>query len=334
VHIERFDPRTDERRLRACHAMVVAGQPADDPNVPAASFGEFRASWAYGEDPAQIWLATDDVGEPAGSYVLELPERENRHSAFGTVVVAPPRRRQRIGTRLLAHMAGQAAAADRSLLMAFTRVGSPGTVFAAAAGARPGMLDVRRKLRVDAALHARLAGLRAGAADCAAGYSLRSWSGPTPAEFVTGVCAVVNALADAPHDAEYEPEQWDAARLRAAEERVMARGARWHSVAAIAPDGRDVAALTEVRVSAEQPDWGSQQITAVTRPHRGHRLGLLVKVAMLELLADREPALADIVTFNAEQNEHMVSVNEELGYRVSDYFQTWMYDVEAGRKLA
>jgi hypothetical protein len=218
--------------------------------------------------------------------------------------------------------------------MAFSRVGSPGAVFATAVGARPGMLDVRRKLAVDAALRARLASLRAGAEDRAAGYSLRSWSGPTPAELVTGVCAVVNALADAPHDAEYEPERWDAARLRMYEERAVARGARTHSVAAIAPDGSEVAALTEVRVSAEKPDWGSQQITAVTRPHRGHRLGLLVKVAMLELLADREPALAEIVTFNAEQNEHMVAVNEQLGYQISDYFRGWMYDVEAGRKLA
>jgi hypothetical protein len=40
------------------------------------------------------------------------------------------------------------------------------------------------------------------------------------------------------------------------------------------------------------------------------------------------------VTFNAEQNEHMVAVNEQLGYQISDYFRGWMYDVEAGRKLA
>jgi RimJ/RimL family protein N-acetyltransferase len=67
----------------------------------------------------------------------------------------------------------------------------------------------------------------------------------------------------------------------------------------------------------------------VTKQHRGHRLGLLVKIAMLELLAEREPALRHIVTSNAEQNEHMVAVNELLGYQVADYFQSWQFGVAA-----
>ena len=50
-----------------------------------------------------------------------------------------------------------------------------------------------------------------------------------------------------------------------------------------------MAAFSEVIVDPEAPDWGFQQLTAVIRPHRGHRLGLLVKTAMLELLAAQEP---------------------------------------------
>ena len=41
---------------------------------------------------------------------------------------------------------------------------------------------------------------------------------------------------------------------------------------------------------------GRPGLTVVARPHRGHRLGLLVKVAMLELLAAHEPRLERIVT--------------------------------------
>ncbi len=48
-----------------------------------------------------------------------------------------------------------------------------------------------------------------------------------------------------------------------------------------------------------EPSWGLQELTAVARPHRGHRLGLLVKVAMLELLARREPQLTQVITGNA-----------------------------------
>ena len=54
----------------------------------------------------------------------------------------------------------------------------------------------------------------------------------------------------------------------------------------------------------------------VVRGHRGHRLGLLLKVAMLELLAEREPQVERIETYNAESNAHMVTINETLGYRV------------------
>jgi hypothetical protein len=72
-----------------------------------------------------------------------------------------------------------------------------------------------------------------------------------------------------------------------------------------------------VIVDPEAPSWGFQELTAVTRPHRGHRLGLLVKTAMLELLAQAEPQLEFIMTGNAAANDHMIAVNEQLGYEVA-----------------
>jgi RimJ/RimL family protein N-acetyltransferase len=54
----------------------------------------------------------------------------------------------------------------------------------------------------------------------------------------------------------------------------------------------------------------------VARPHRGHRLGLLVKAAMMEWLMAAEPGLERILTENASSNRHMIAINEELGYQV------------------
>jgi GNAT superfamily N-acetyltransferase len=336
VQIERFEPRTDEKRLRTCHELTLAGHQADDPNVPPMTFEMFRGWWAYGftDDPIEAWLALDDSGGPVGAYRLELPARENLTSAFGDVVVPPARRRRGIGTALLTHMAGQSAQAGRSLLVVFARQGSAGHAFAAATGGSPAMRDIRRRLVVDPALHARLAGLRSAAEPHAAGYTLRCWQGRTPSELVEGLCATYTALGDAPHPDSFEPARWDAARLHAAEERVAQQGTRWYSVAAIARDSGEVAAITQVNVEPARPDWGWQEVTAVTRPHRGHRLGLLVKVAMLELLAEREPDLRYIVTFNAEPNAHMIAVNDQLGYEVTDHFQAWDYDVATAAKLA
>jgi hypothetical protein len=48
---------------------------------------------------------------------------------------------------------------------------------------------------------------------------------------------------------------------------------------------------------------------------------------MLELLAEREPQLAAIITGNSDTNEHMIAINDALGYRVLDRWATWELDV-------
>ena len=98
---------------------------------------------------------------------------------------------------------------------------------------------------------------------------------------------------------------------------------RGYGVAALHDATGEMAAYTAVIVDPEAPEWGFQQLTAVTRPHRGHRLGLLVKTAMLDLLAEAEPQLKYIGTGNAAANQHMIAVNEQLGYEVVEPGWQW-----------
>jgi GNAT superfamily N-acetyltransferase len=335
VFIERFDPSADESRLRACYEMAAEAQRVDDPNAPPDSFARFRGWLVYGMAgvPQQTWLATADSGAPVGCYVLELPDRENRGNAWFSPIVAVSARRRGIGTALVAHAAEESERAGRALLMSHARVDSAGAAFAAAIGARPGLRDARRVLDLGDASQARLPGLRSDANAHAAGYTLRRWTGPAPDDLVEQVCLLLMAMADAPHEATVEPERWDPARLRAAEERGIAEGSRWYEVAAMHDTSGDMAALTQVAVDPDVDGWAFQDITAVTRPHRGHRLGLAVKVAMLDWLTDAEPQVRRIHTFNAVQNDHMVAVNTDLGYRISDYFDSFELDVAAARKL-
>jgi hypothetical protein len=124
-------------------------------------------------------------------------------------------------------------------------------------------------------------------------------------------------LNDAPMDPGAEPTTWTADRVRVRMNRRQARfPARRYSLAAVHDASGEMAALTVVAVHDEVPDWGHQLLTAVTRPHRGHRLGLLVKAAMMEWLTAAEPAVERIVTWNAASNRHMIAINEELGYQV------------------
>ena len=80
----------------------------------------------------------------------------------------------------------------------------------------------------------------------------------------------------------------------------------------------ELVAITQLGVDPLGAGLGYQSLTAVAGPHRGHRLGLLVKVAMLELLAAHEPQLSQILTRNADGNEHMIAINTELGFEVLD----------------
>lgn len=336
MHIEQFDPKTDERRLRDCYDMFASAWTEDDPNVPPFSSAMFRSWWTYDDvdESRQFWLATAEAGTPLGCYELKLPMRENRQNGFLELLVAPGSRRRGTGTELLAHAARRAERAGRALLMGGTRIGSPGTEFAASVGAKPGLQDARRILDVGPDLHAKLSGLRADAEPHATGYSIRRWTGATPADLVNGACALFTTMADAPHDEAYEPETWDTARLQADEARAAARGSREYSIAAIHDETGDMAALTQVTVDPAQPSgWAHQQITAVTRQHRGHRLGMLTKVDMLAWLAGAEPQIRHIITYNAVPNQYMIAVNEALGHRVSDYFQSYELPVEAALKL-
>jgi RimJ/RimL family protein N-acetyltransferase len=335
--MEQFDAKTDDDRLAACHQIRVSGHAEDDPNVPEVSWRRFQARWRYGfaSEPIETWLATDDDQHPVGCYLLWLPERENRQNAFIAVNVARGRRRQGLGTALVGHAAGRAGQAGRTLLMSDTRVGAPGTAFAQACGARAGIGEVRRVLHLDAGLLARVAGLRASAEQHAAGYSLRSWSGMTPAGLLEQVSALRNAMEDAPHDASFEPLRWDADRLRKEEQQDIEAGRRSNSVAALADDSGEMAALTRVYIDdPDQAGWAFQGITAVTRAHRGHRLGLLVKTAMLQRLSELEPQISAVETGNAASNQYMIAVNEQLGFRVTDTFQNWEIEVAAARGLA
>ena len=85
----------------------------------------------------------------------------------------------------------------------------------------------------------------------------------------------------------------------------------------------EIAGHTQVVVSQHRQQVGIQADTAVSRAHRGHRLGLLLKIDMMRWLAETEPQLEVLETWNNADNRFMVGVNELLGYRLSNTFATY-----------
>jgi GNAT superfamily N-acetyltransferase len=319
MRVERWDP-ADTAALHGCQAVWGAALDIDDPDGPRMT-GQVLAAFlrhSFTGDPAEAWFIPGTApGSVAGWYRLGLPDLENRDRGDLLIVIDHAARRQGLGTGLLRHAAERAAAAGRVALGGEVRDGSAGDAFAAASGAKPGMAAALRRLDLRAVPAGKFAALRAEAAEAAAGYSLVRWAGPTPAEYRAALAKVLNAYADAPHDEGYEAEAWDADRVRErADGPLRSMGVRSYTVAAAHDASGELAAMTQLSVAPDHPRWGHQGLTAVTVQHRGHRLGLLVKTAMLEWLAETEPAIELIETGNAAANDHMIAVNDALGFAV------------------
>jgi GNAT superfamily N-acetyltransferase len=317
MRIVRGDP-SDRATTQACFEAVRAAGETDDPLGPPWSLQRLRGWLEYPTDPAETWICADEAtGAVAGWYYLVLPERENRDRAHLYLTVRPSSRRRGIGTALLRHAAERATAAGRSVLGSGTFQGTAGAAFAVRAGATAGLVEARRVQALGKIPAGQITALREQAAQAAAGYSLASWDGRTPDEYLASYAEVENAMADAPHDDGEENPVWDADRVREQIDDLRERqGRHIYTLAALHDASGEMAAVTAVEADPDNPEWGIQQITAVTRQHRGHRLGLLVKTAMLEWLAVAEPQLERIVTGNAATNQHMIAINAELGYEL------------------
>jgi GNAT superfamily N-acetyltransferase len=325
MRIEPFDPGA-EKTLRACYEVQVAAHLADEAVEPPMSFGLFGLYLREGWDanPCEAWVALDDSDTVVGFGRIELPDLENLDQANGGATVTPAARRRGIGRQLVRQLAVRATAHGRSIFSAEVKTGTAGDAFARALGARLDLEEVRRIQYLRKIEPGTVAALRASAEGAAAGYSLVSWTGPVPKEYRGPVAGVLSAFADAPHGKNFEPEVWDGDRVRErtgnAERAGLMRG---HAVAALQDATGEMAAYTGVLIAPEAPQWGYQQLTAVIRAHRGRRLGLLVKTAMVELLAAAEPQLEFIETGNAAANSYMIAVNEALGYEVVE--PGWRY---------
>jgi GNAT superfamily N-acetyltransferase len=325
--IERVD-LADADVVRACHAVHVAAHAVDDPDGdPPLSLALFGAHLAHGWscDPTEVWYVPGEPaagsGEPVAAFCrIMLPDLENRGRAFVTPIVHPAFRRRGLGRALLRHAARRAEAGGRSVLDCGTVQGSAGEAFARRLGAEPGLVDARRILDLRKVQAGRFGKLRAEAAGHAPGYSLVTWTGVTPQDERGRIAVVLNAMNDAPREEGwFEDDIWDANRVRdRGDMQLRFAGTRGYSVAAVHDATGEMAALTQLFVDPADPDWGHQGLTGVTRPHRGHRLGMLTKAAMLDWMSTAEPQLTRVETNNAAANSYMISVNEALGFELAE----------------
>jgi GNAT superfamily N-acetyltransferase len=204
---------------------------------------------------------------------------------------------------------------------------APETRFMQAAGYRFEQVErlSRLALPIDG-LDALVAAARAASGD---DYRIHTWSGRTPERWLEDRALLATRMStDAPSAGLEEPEDvWTVERVRDADERAETNP-RMRVVAAAehVPSGHLVG-YTMLSVPRGRHRAVDQWSTLVLREHRGHRLGMLLKVANLAHLAEVAPGHPSVITFNAEENRPMLAVNEQLGFVGIAYEGAWRKDL-------
>ena len=309
----------DETALRAWWEVGRAAT-AERPGKPWPAWEVSRAALPADNPERDTTLVGVLDGETmVATAMMLVPLQENLRTCSLNVYVLPSRRRQGIGTALLADVEARAGEHGRTTLQSegYVPPGETGAaeLFAEARGYEVASREGFKELRL-ADFVARRPSLVAAVGSAADAYTIVTFDTVCPDEHVASFGRLLGMLiTEIPlGDLDLEDSEWTPQRLRAAEQRCLTIGRHILTALAIAPDG-SVAGSSDVRLNAADTTHGQVGITLVDPAHRGHRLGLALKIATHDLALARYPECVSVDTCNAEVNTHMNAVNEALGYR-------------------
>ncbi|HEV7195918.1 MAG TPA: GNAT family N-acetyltransferase [Pedococcus sp.] len=321
----------DVEEFNAFHAVLEQAERFERPYAGVWSLEEARIIFTD-DDPGEridAFVAVDrgeiavDRDEVIGAGAAFSGIQDNLHLSYVSAWVPPQRRRQGIGSAILAELVACCRTDGRTDIAMETAYpfehqdDHPYRRFAEKHGFVLANREVARvlDLPVDETLLAALAG-EARAAH--GGYRIETFEGVIPEPLVAGLCAVRNQLAvDAPTGLlDFEPEAITPAVLRFREDALRRQGRTLLSTLALTEDDHVVVGYSDLVIPAGDLPNVHQWGTLVLRRHRGHRLGLAMKAHALQELQRRVgPERTRVLTCNAEQNASMVAINERLGFR-------------------
>jgi len=308
----------DSHTVEAVVDLVNAAGKVDSPFAHPQTVLGFSGTMRYGWDgEAPTMFAARESGSLVGLVEVHTSGWDNTHLAWVEFVVHPDLRRRGHGSRLLEF------AKETTRSLGRTSMGCDGwdndttNGFATPRGLPRKSSAINRRQFLASVDRQELETMYDEAPTAASPYELIRITGHTPDDMLKAVAKMTEAINDAPtDDLDVEDEVFPKERILAYENAQEARGNRLYRIVARHRDSGELAGHSVVAVEAERPAIGEQHDTSVLRAHRGHRLGLVLKADMVRWLAECEPGLETIDTWNAESNDHMIEVNEKLGYQV------------------
>jgi GNAT superfamily N-acetyltransferase len=303
-------------------AVQANDRPSDPKLSRPAHDGLLRHPWP-GEAP-QAFLVHRG-GRPVGWYALWLSTTENLDTAPTDIEIHPEERRRGFGRAVLEEAIRQVRALGRIRIVLEAVTDSPGAALLTDVGARAVLHDTQRALDLEAVDVAELDRLLDDARAHSAGYSLVQWVGPTPVRYAGAVGELESRMTtDAPFDdLAWEQEVFDAERILARDAVKELRGMVTYSSAARHDESGTIVGMTSLVVYDGVDDAANQWETIVLPDHRGHRLGMLLKIENLRHLQRHEPTVTRVETWNADSNAPMLAVNVAMGFRPLRQWAEW-----------
>ena len=323
VEIVEVDPR-DDALFAQWFAVVQASERLERPDEPNWLLHEQQRMSLSDPDSRKVVLAACEGGAVVGAARLDLPVQDNTHLCEHVLVVHPERRRRGLGRALDDEVVRRAREAGRDTLLTLADEppGVEGASVGRLAGTALGYAVAQEEVRRDIDLPLdpdRVTGLARACREHAVGYEVRTWWDRCPDDLVDD-CAQLNAAmsTDVPKDEmDWREEVWDAARLRRDEAQTQQMDRTYVGAGAVHRATGRMVAFTAMGLPRSARRRAYQGETLVLREHRGHRLGMLVKLVALQELTARSPETAYISTWNAKENGPMIAVNDALGARTN-----------------
>ena len=276
-------------------------------------------------------IATDD-DTLVGLVDIFLPQLESSHTSDTMMFVDPQlaaEQRSQVFEQLVSASIGHALSIGRTTVLGGGEAAAAGEVMAGTGFGGVSRNDPESSawLRRGAALSQvyrsswlrldRLENLQKFIDETAASapdYRPVTWTGETPADRRDDMRLLHERMStDAPIGSlELEQQTWSDARLAEFEQHKMGVGRTLLTAAAEHIDSGKLVGYTQMLIGDD--GLARQHNLIVLREHRGHGLGTLMKLAGLQQLTAEAPHAVAVSTMNAEENRHMLRVNEAVGF--------------------
>ncbi len=324
----------DDSGIAGSLAVVQQADLALDPDLPATTAAEFEARFTHdrtgGSRHEYLALVDDDGGVDVVAHLELDRSEENRHVSVAQLFGAAAH--EESGRAAIGAIIDIATADGRSSLMGWGPRTDAEDHFWTSLGATHRYTEQASDLDLTAVDGDLMASWIERRNERAGDVELHTWVGPCPDELLDPYIATVDAMNDAPKgEMDVNDSVTSRDDVRENEEAQTLIGAKIRTILAVTPDGEPVG-RTAIHENLHRPTASWQWDTVTLAPHRHRGIGRWLKAEMWRRLQEEAPHITRLRTGNASNNEAMLAINIEMGFRPAHILGAWQADLSVYRE--